>query len=112
MCLVLLQVKSGDGFVFVHEKGHMHIVSHKSDVISEFPSVALEAQCGQLQFADDPEVFAYAVACVPEGYLQIAIIDDGCGYNLKMYDRKVWNGFGFGDMFVADARQPVIGRHE
>ena len=89
MCLVLLQVKSGDGFVIVHEKAHMHIISHKSDVIPEFPSVALEARCGQLQFADNPEVLAYAVACVPEGYLKIVSIDDGCGCNLKMYDREV-----------------------
>lgn len=109
MCLVLLQVKSGGGFVIMHEKGHMHIVSHKSDVIPEFPSVALEARCGQLQFADDPEVFAYAVACVPERYLQVVSIDDDCGCNLKMYDREVGQWFRFRNMLVTDARQPVIG---
>ena len=89
MYLVLFQVESGDSLVIVHEKGHMHIVCHESDMIPEFPSVAFESRCGQLEFAYDPEVLAYAVACDPEGNLQILLVDDSSGCDLKMNDREV-----------------------
>ena len=112
MYLVLFQVVSGDSLVIVHEKGYMHIVSYKADMIPEFSSVAFESRCGQLELADDPEVLAYTVAGDPEGYLQILLVDDSSGCNLKMNDREVGYWLRFRDMLVTDARQSVICRHE
>ena len=89
MCLVLFQVESGDGLEVRDGEDYMASLDYGTDVVPEFPSVVLEAGCGQLQFADDPEVLAYAVACDPEGYLQVLLVDDSSGCDLKMNDREV-----------------------
>ena len=110
--LVLFQVESGDSLVIVHEKGHMHIVCHESDMIPEFPSVAFESRCGELKFGDNPEVLACCVAGDPEGYLQVGFMDECCGCDLKIHDGEVRQGLRCRDTFVAYAGQSVICRHE
>ena len=112
MYLVLLKINSGKSLEVWHRKCYIASASYGTDIVPELASMTSVDWCGELEFTDDSHILENGVTCGPEGYLQIAIVDDGCGCNLKMYDRKVWNGFGFGDMFVADARQAVIGRHE
>ena len=89
MYLVLSQVESGDGLVFMHGKGHMSIILHGTDVVPELSPVAAVARGSELELADDPDVLGDGVACDPEGYLQVGFIDDCCGCDLKMNDREV-----------------------
>ena len=112
MYLVLIQVESGDSLVIVHEKGHMHIVCHESDMIPEFPSVALESRCSELKFGDDPEVLGDGVACDPEGYLHVGFIDECCGCDFETHDREVRQRLRFRGPLIPNTSKSVICRYE
>ena len=56
MCLVLVEVKSGDCAVVVDDEADVVVVSSGADVVSESSSVAAYAWGGELDLGDDPEV--------------------------------------------------------
>ena len=56
MCLVLLQVESGDVLVVGEDKADLILISPGTDVVPEPTSVAAHAWGGKLDLGDDPEV--------------------------------------------------------
>ena len=51
----------------------MIVVSPSADVVSEFPSVAAHAWCGELDLGDDPECVGDGAGGDTEGQLQVEI---------------------------------------
>ena len=67
MCLVLVEVKSGDCAVVVDDEADMVVVSSGADVVPESSSVAAQAWGGELDLSDDSEVVWDVVSGDPEG---------------------------------------------
>ena len=55
MCLVLVEVKSGDCAVVVDDEADVVVVSSGADVVPESSSVAAQAWGGEMDLGDDPE---------------------------------------------------------
>ena len=73
---VLVEVESGDGLKVGYCECHMAGADYGTDVVPEVASMGTVAWCGELEFADDPDVLGDSVAGDPEGYLQVGFIDD------------------------------------
>ena len=67
MCLVLVEVKSGDCPVVVDDEADMVVVSSGADVVSESSSMAAQAWGGELDLGDDPEAVRDETCGNPEG---------------------------------------------
>ena len=79
MCLVLVEVKSGDCAVVVDDEADMVVVSSGADVVPESSSMAAQVWGGELDFGDDPEVVRDVAGGDPEGYLQVCVVEDCSG---------------------------------
>ena len=55
MCLVLVEVKSGDCAVVVDDEADVVVVSSGADVVPESSSMAAQAWGGELDLGDAPE---------------------------------------------------------
>ena len=67
MCLVLVEVESGDCAVVVDDEADMVVVSFGADVVSESSSMAAQAWGGELDLGDDPEAVRDEACGNPEG---------------------------------------------
>ena len=67
MCLVLVEVESGDCAVVVDDEADMVVVSSGADVVPESSSMAAQAWGGELDLGDDPEVVRDVAGGDPEG---------------------------------------------
>ena len=56
MCLVLVEVESGDCAVVVDDEVDVFVICSCADVVPEPSSVAAHAWGGKLDLGDDPEV--------------------------------------------------------
>ena len=78
MYLVLLQIKSGCGFIVLDRKYGLAIFSDRADVVAEFPSMTTIAWCGKLYLANDSNPVTDCIAIDQEGYLQVGAVEDCC----------------------------------
>ena len=67
MCLVLVEVESGDCAEVVDDEADVVVVSFGADVVPESSSVAAQAWSGKLDLGDDPEVVWDVASGDPEG---------------------------------------------
>ena len=67
MCLVLVEVESGDCAVVVDDEADVVVVSSGADVVSESSSMAAQAWGGELDLGDDPEAVRDVAGGDPEG---------------------------------------------
>ena len=67
MCLVLVEVKSGDCAVVVDDEADVVVVSFGADVVPESSSMAAQAWGGELDLGDDPEAVRDETCGNPEG---------------------------------------------
>ena len=67
MCLVLVQVESGDCAEVVNDEADVVVVSFGADVVPESSSVAAQAWGGELDLSDDPEAVWDVAGGNPEG---------------------------------------------
>ena len=67
MCLVLVEVKSGDCAVVVDDEADVVVVSFGADVVPESSSMAAQAWGGELDLGDDPEAVRDEACGNPEG---------------------------------------------
>ena len=67
MCLVLVEVKSGDCPVVVDDEVDMVVVSFGADVVSESSSMAAQAWGSELDLCDDPQAVRDVAGGDPEG---------------------------------------------
>ena len=67
MCLVLVEVESGDCAVVVDDEADMVVVSFGADVVSESSSMAAQAWGSELDLCDDPQVVRDVAGGDPEG---------------------------------------------
>ena len=56
MCLVLVEVESGDCAEVVDDEADVVVVSFGADVVPESSSMSAQAWGGKLDLGDDPEV--------------------------------------------------------
>ena len=89
MYLVLLQIKSGCGFIVLDCKCDLVFIVDCADMVAKFPSMTTVAWCGKLDLADNPESISDLVAIDPEGYLQVGAVEDCRRYHFKAHDMKV-----------------------
>ena len=67
MCLVLVEVESGDCAVVVDDEADVVVVCSCANIVPEPSSVAAHAWGGKLDLGDDPEVVWDVVSGDPEG---------------------------------------------
>ena len=67
MCLVLVEVESGDCAVVVDDEADVVVVSSGADVVPESSSMAAQAWGGELDLGDDPEAVRDESCGNPEG---------------------------------------------
>ena len=67
MCLVLVQVESGDCAEVVDDEVDVVVVRFGADVVPESSSMAAQAWGGELDLGDDPEVVWDVASGDPEG---------------------------------------------
>ena len=67
MCLVLVEVESGDCAVVVDDEADVVVVSFGADVVSESSSMAAQAWGSELDLCDDPQVVRDVAGGDPEG---------------------------------------------
>ena len=67
MCLVLVEVESGDCAVVVDDEADVVVISSGADVVPESSSVAAQAWSSELDLGDDPEVVWDVVSGDPKG---------------------------------------------
>ena len=67
MCLVLVEVESGDCAVVVDDEADVVVVSFGADVVSESSSMAAQAWGSELDLCDDPQVVRDVAGDDPEG---------------------------------------------
>ena len=67
MCLVLVEVESGDCAVVVDDEADVVVVSSGADVVSESSSMAAQAWGSELDLCDDPQVVRDVAGGDPEG---------------------------------------------
>ena len=67
MCLVFVEVESGDCAVVVDDEADVVVVSSGADVVPESSSMAAQAWGGELDLGDDPEVVWDVASGNPEG---------------------------------------------
>ena len=67
MCLVLVEVKSGDCAVVVDDEADVVVVSFGADVVPESSSMAAQAWGSELDLCDDPQVVRDVAGGDPEG---------------------------------------------
>ena len=67
MCLVLVEVESGDCAVVVDDEADVVVVSSGADVVPESSSMAAQAWGGELDLGDDPEAVRDEACGNPEG---------------------------------------------
>ena len=67
MCLVLVEVESGDCAEVVDDEADVVVVSFGADVVPESSSMAAQAWGGELDLGDDPKVVWDVASGYPEG---------------------------------------------
>ena len=76
--LVLLQIKSGCGFIVLDRKYGLAIFIDRTDAVAEFSSMTTVAWCGELYLANDSNPVTDCIAIDQEGYLQVGAVEDCC----------------------------------
>ena len=112
MYLVLVEVQPGGVFIVLDCEYDLSIVIYDADMVAEFPAMAAIAWCGELDLSDDPEPVADRVAIDPEGYLQVASVEDCCRCQFQAHDREVRQRPRFRNTFLTDAGESVVCGHK
>ena len=67
MCLVLVEVESGDCAEVVDDEADVVVISSGADVVPESSSMAAQARDAELDLGDDPEAVRDETCGNPEG---------------------------------------------